>query len=83
MAVSRVQPKTLNPVWNQTLMLAEEASEASVGAETLRLVVFDEDTGTMMEGFSKGDDVIGEASVALQPVLQVRAFSYKYAAGCL
>jgi hypothetical protein len=52
-------------------------------AETLRLVVFDEDTGTMMEGFSKGDDVIGEASVALQPVLQVRAFSYKYAAGCL
>ena len=82
-AVSRVQPKTLNPVWNQTLMLAEEASEASVGAETLRLVVFDEDTGTMMEGFSKGDDVIGEASVALQPVLQVRAFSYKYAAGCL
>ena len=82
-AVSRVQPKTLNPVWNQTLMLAEEASEASVGAETLRLVVFDEDTGTMMEGFSKGDDVIGEASVALQPVLQVRAFSYKYAAGCI
>ena len=65
-ATSKVIRKSLNPTWNQDLVLSKRMVRADAVQHPLSLKVFDQDNGSsILEFFSSTDDHLCEATVPL------------------
>ena len=63
-----VQKKSTKPVWNEVLDLDTDYHD--LNATTLRLSLWDEDTGKLREFGSRSNDLLGFLVVDAQPILQ-------------